>query len=100
GDESVDLDADYGVGTTEYMRRTGGWGFTLECGQHDDPRAPEGADRAILNPLAHLRLIDAPPPPAAAEVEALRLFEVVDKDHPDDAFSRTWASFDAVRAGE
>jgi uncharacterized protein len=96
----LDLDPDYGVGTTEYMRRVGGWAFTLECGQHDDPRAPEVAYRAILNTLAHLRMIDAPPPDAASSVEALHLFEVVDKAHADDAFSRPWASFDAVRAGE
>lgn len=96
----LDLDPDYGVGTTEYMRRQGGWAFTLECGQHEDPRAPEVAYQAILNTLAHLRLIDAPAPPAAAGVEVLRLFDVVDKVHADDRFSRAWASFDAVRAGE
>ncbi|MDP1680484.1 MAG: succinylglutamate desuccinylase/aspartoacylase family protein, partial [Burkholderiales bacterium] len=28
----------YGVGTTEYMRARGGYGVTLECGQHDDPQ--------------------------------------------------------------
>ena len=73
---------------------------TLECGQHDDPRAPEVAYRAILNTLAHLRSIDAPPPPRADGVEALRLFEVIDKEHADDAFGRAWSSFDPVRAGE
>ena len=31
-----DLDAKYGVGTTEYMRSQGGYGLTLECGQHQD----------------------------------------------------------------
>lgn len=91
---------DYGVGTTEYMRRVGGWGYTLECGQHADPRAPEVGVRAILNTLAHLKLIEAPPPAPVGEVEALRLVEVVDKQHADDRFARAWASFDAVRAGE
>lgn len=100
GGSALDLDPDYGVGTTEYMRRMGGWAFTLECGQHADPRAPEVAYRAILNTLAHLRMIDAPPPVAARSVEALHLFEVVDKAHADDAFSRPWASFEPVRAGE
>jgi uncharacterized protein len=95
-----DLSPDYGVGTTEYMRRVGGWAFTLECGQHDDPSAPEVAYRAIVNTLAHLRLIDAPPPPPATDVEALHLFEVVDKAHDDDRFVRAWTSFDAVQAGE
>jgi predicted deacylase len=100
GNPALDLDTDYGVGTTEYMRRVGGFGLTLECGQHDDPQAPEVAYRAILNTLAHLRLIDAPAPPAAVEVEALRLFRVVDKEHAGDRFARAWMSFDAVRAGE
>jgi predicted deacylase len=95
----ADLNPDYGVGTTEYMRRVGGWAFTLECGQHDDPRAPEVAYRAILNTLAHLRLVDAPPPAPATDVEALHLFEVVDKAHDDDRFGREWASFDPVQAG-
>lgn len=96
----ADLDPDYGVGTTEYMRRQGGWAFTLECGQHEDPRAPEVAYQAILNTLAHLQLVDAPAPPAATGVEALRLFNVIDKAHAGDRFSRAWASFDAVRAGD
>lgn len=100
GSTALDLDADYGVGTTEYMRRVGGWGFTLECGQHKDPRAPDVAYRAILNAMAHLQLIDAPDPSPAADVEALRLFQVVDKDHVDDRFSREWSSFDPIRAGE
>ena len=100
GNPALDLDADYGVGTTEYMRRVGGWGFTLECGQHSDPQAPEVAYRAILNSLAHLRLIDALDPPPATEVEALRLFEVIDKDHAGDQFSRPWTSYDRVNAGE
>ncbi len=100
GHAADDLHADYGVGTTEYMRRCGGWAITLECGQHDDPQAQEVAYRAIVNTLAHLRLIDAPDPPAASHLEALRLFQVVDKHHPDDRFSRAWASFDAVRTGD
>lgn len=100
GEVAPDLHADYGVGTTEYMRRTGGWALTLECGQHDDPQSQEIAYRAILNTLAHLRLIDAPDPPPAADVEALRLFQVVDRHHAGDQFSRTWTSFDVVRAGE
>ena len=100
GQAAADLHADYGVGTTEYMRRTGGWALTLECGQHDDPRSPEVGYRAIVNTLAHLRLVDAPEPSAANDVEALRLFRVVDRNHVADQFSRAWTSFDVVHAGE
>jgi hypothetical protein len=94
------MSADYGVGTTEYMRRVGGWGLTLECGQHDDPQSPEVAYQAILRTLAHLRLIDAPEVPATTGVESLRLFQVVDKAHAQDSFSQAWKSFDLVGAGE
>jgi predicted deacylase len=92
----------YGVGTTEYMRSTGGYALTLECGQHTDPQAPEVAYRAILNTLAFLGLIDAPEPePVAPEqMEALSMVAVYDKQDAGDRFSRHWASFDPVRQGE
>jgi len=93
-------DAACGVGTTEYMRSVGGCAVTLECGQHEDPQAPQVAYRAIVNTLAHLRLIDAPDPAPAATMEGLRLREVIDRGHPGDRFERRWRSFDAVRAGE
>lgn len=93
-------DARYGVGTTEYMRSVGGYGLTLECGQHDDPQAPELAYRAILNTLSWLGLRDAPKPAAATDVQALRICEVIDKQHEADRFARDWASFDRLRAGD
>jgi predicted deacylase len=92
----------YGMGTTEYMRSVGGYALTLECGQHDDPQAPEVAYRAILNTLAFLGIIDAPEPePVAPEqMEALSMVAVYDKQHADDTFSRNWSSFDPVKQGE
>ena len=96
----LSTDPRYGVGTTEYMRTQGGYGITLECGQHDDPQAPEVAWRAIHRALAHLRMVDAPAPPATADIQSLKLVEVVDKYHADDQFSRAWASYDPVRKSE
>lgn len=92
----------YGMGTTEYMRSVGGYALTLECGQHNDPQAPEVAYRAILNTLAFLGMIDAPEqePIAPAQMEALSMVAVYDKQHADDKFSRNWSSFDPVRQGE
>jgi predicted deacylase len=92
----------YGVGTTEYMRSTGGYALTLECGQHDDPAAPEVAYRAIMNTLAFLKLIDAPEPApiAAEEMEALAMVVVHDKIDAGDRFTRQWASFDPVAEGD
>jgi len=89
-----------GIGTTEYMRRVGGWALTLECGQHADPRSAEIAYRAILHALAHLRIVDGPDPDPVGDVEELRLFRVFDRESEDDRFSRAWKSFDPVQAGE
>jgi predicted deacylase len=92
----------YGVGTTEYMRSTGGYALTLECGQHADPQAPLVAHTAIMNTLAFLGIIDAPAPAPVPfeEMEALQMVAVHDKRHADDRFVRPWASFDPVAAGE
>jgi uncharacterized protein len=96
----LSTDPSYGVGTTEYMRSRGGLAITLECGQHQDPQAPEVGYRAILNTLAHLKLIDAPDPAPRRDVEFLRLAEVTDLHDPGDRFARDWASYDPLREGE
>ncbi len=100
----TDLDAalGYGVGTTEYMRSTGGYAITLECGQHDDPAAPLVAYRAIMHALAFLGMVEAAPPQPveAAQLQALSMVAVYDKVHAADAFCRDWVSFDRLRQGE
>ena len=93
-------DAIYGVGTTEYMRSQGGYSMTLECGQHDDPTSPEVAYRAIRNTLAFLGHTGEPAPKPVEQYEALRMYEVIDRNHADDRFAKTWSSFDAFSAGE
>lgn len=98
--ELLNMDARYGVGTTEYMRSVGGYALTLECGNHADPQAPEVAYRAITRTLVHLGLVEGPAPEPARQIEALRIYEVIDKAHADDAFSRTWASFDVLHRGD
>ncbi|MEO3714072.1 succinylglutamate desuccinylase/aspartoacylase domain-containing protein [Roseateles flavus] len=90
------------IGTTEAMRRAGGYGVTLECGQHADPAAVGVAFRAVRRALALLDMIDpgeaeAPPSPAP---ELLEMLEVFDRQHPQDRFARAWRNFEAVSAGE
>lgn len=100
GSAGTNADARYGVGTTEYMRSVGGYAITLECGQHEDPGAVDVGHRAIRNTLAYLGLVDEPAPAPVESYEALRINDVVDRNHADDAFSRTWASFDALKRGD
>lgn len=93
---------DYGVGTTETMRRYGGIGITLECGQHDDENAPLIAYQAIRGVLSHLGMATAPEPKPSppAQPEVIRLYKVIDRLHPDDRFSREWRSFEIIYRGE
>lgn len=100
GVSAREADVHYGVGTTEYMRARGGIALTLECGQHDDPAAPAVAYRALHNTLAHLGLTAAEDPAPVTATEVLRLYQVIDRSHPDDTFARAWSSFDRVHAGE
>jgi uncharacterized protein len=97
---TVHEDPSYGVGTTEYMRSQGGYGVTLECGQHDDPAAPDVAYRAIHQTLALLGHTDATPAAPARPFECLVLAEVVDRHAEGDQFAKGWTSFDPLAAGE
>ena len=90
----------YGVGTTEFVRRCGGAALTVECGQHDDPRAPGVAYRAAMQALRVLGLVDSHPESPASDFEVLELVEVVDRAHPGDSFAKTWKSFDAYDAND
>ncbi len=93
-------DPGYGIGTTEYMRSVGGYGVTVECGQHDDAAAVDVARRCILNTLAFLGLTDGAAPKPVDRIEHLRLVDVVDRHDEGDLFMHHWDSFDALRAGE
>ncbi len=88
-----------GVGTTEYMRFRGGYGVTIECGQHGDPKAPRIAYDAILNALAHLKLIAAPEPKRTAK-RAIRIVDAVWCFAQGDRLEKPWTTGDAVAAGE
>ncbi len=102
---AVHEDPSYGVGTTEYMRSSGangqgGYGITLECGQHEDAAAPDVAHHAICQTLALLGLADLPLAPPARPFDCLRLLEVIDRHAEGDRFVKTWTSFDTLAADE
>jgi uncharacterized protein len=97
---AVHEDPSYGVGTTEYMRSQGGYGVTLECGQHDDPAGADVAYHAIQQTLALLGITDQPLAPPARPFECLVLAEVIDRHDTGDQFAKAWTSFDALAEGE
>lgn len=94
------LAVDYGVGTSEYMRSRGGYGVTLECGQHDDPAAVGVAYHAIRQTLALLGLVPSALASARTDFQVVRLVDVVDREHEGDTFAQPWTSFAPVAAGQ
>ena len=94
------LSADFGVGTTEYMRSQGGYGVTYECGQHEDAEAPRRAKHAIEQTLKLLGLIDGAPVPPPKDIELLKLVDVVDRLDEGDTLDRDFNSFDRLQKGE
>ena len=96
----LNTDARYGIGTTEYMRSTGGYAITLECGQHDAAASPDVGYQAIANALAFLGISDGAMPAPVTDAEQLHMVEVIDKQHADDVFAREWASFNRLHKGD
>ncbi len=94
------LETKYGVGTTEYMRSQGGWGITLECGQHLDVHAPQVAYQAIVNTLVHLGILAAAKPEEVKSYQHLRIVEVVDRLDAGDQLHQAWKSFDHLKMGD
>jgi len=100
---AVHEDPAYGVGTTEFMRAVGGYGVTLECGQHEDAAAPDVAWHAIRQTLALLGIAEGEGlqlQPPTAPFDCLALERVIDRHAEDDRFVKAWTSFDPVAAGE
>jgi len=89
-----------GASTAIFMRANGRYGVTLECGQHEDPAAPEIAYRAILNALALYQLIDARAPAPAMTPVSVRTRRTIIRRGEADRFAKAWQSFDAVTVGE
>lgn len=88
-----------GFGTTEYMRFAGGYGVTLECGQHDDPAAADVGHAAIHNALGHLGMIDAAPPPRR-QPAVIHMDEIVLCEAVGDKLEGRWKTGDRVAAGQ
>ncbi|QCI69473.1 succinylglutamate desuccinylase [Phreatobacter stygius] len=88
-----------GWGTTEYIRFSGGYGVTLECGLHDDPVSAEVGYSAIVNTLAHLGLTDGPAP-ALRPQTVIHMVDVIVCEQAGDRLEGRWKTGDAVAAGD
>ncbi|MGL4286035.1 MAG: hypothetical protein ACRCVA_06825 [Phreatobacter sp.] len=87
-----------GYGTTEYIRFSGGYGVTLECGSHDDPVSTEVGYKAIVNTLAHLGLTDGPRPEPRPQT-VIHVVDIIVCEAEGDHLEGTWRTGDAVAAG-
>ena len=87
-----------GFGTTEYMRFAGGYGVTLECGQHDDPASIDVGYAAIRNALVHLGLVDAAAA-APARPKVIDMSDLVICEAEGDRVEGEWKTGDAIAAG-
>ena len=90
----------HAVGTTEYMRFTGGSAITVECGSHCDPDAPSVAYGSIVRTLRHVGLIagmQASPDPCP---ELWEIVEVVPSHSPEDRLEKQFAAGEAVVMGQ
>lgn len=100
GEKEPGVNPMIGVGTTELMRRLGGYAVTLECGQHQDPHNIEVAKRAILGALNHLQLVEPIESFAPVSPATYRLTEAIIRHSPEDRFVKPWKHFDAIKKGE
>lgn len=88
-----------GFGTTEYMRFAGGYGVTLECGQHDDLASVEVGHAAIRNALVHLGLVDASPP-KLARPKVIHMSDLLICETEGDRVEGDWKTGDDIAAGQ
>jgi L,D-peptidoglycan transpeptidase YkuD (ErfK/YbiS/YcfS/YnhG family)/predicted deacylase len=90
----------HAIGTTEFMRFTGGAAITVECGSHKDPASIGVAYDVVARGLAALGLImaEAGTPPAPPQI--LQIGDAIFAESDKDRLLRTYVTGEPVRAGE
>ncbi|MGU3575610.1 succinylglutamate desuccinylase/aspartoacylase family protein [Brucellaceae bacterium C25G] len=94
-----DLASLHGVGTTEYMRFSGGYAITVECGQHLDPQGPQIGYDCVINGMMTLGMIEK----SGEYVASPRVLQICDpilSEHPDDRLVKHFTAGEAVKSGE
>ncbi|WP_288192285.1 succinylglutamate desuccinylase/aspartoacylase family protein [uncultured Phyllobacterium sp.] len=89
----------HGIGTTEFMRFAGGYGVTVECGQHLDPKGPQVGYDCVVNGMASLGLI-ADARPQAQTPRVLEICDAILADHDEDHLVKQFAAGEPVNKGE
>lgn len=100
GRRTHDADDEESTGSIEYARRHGALAVNIECGQHNDSKAPDVAYNAIRNALRHLEMTDEPKLEVAKKPE--RLVTVTHVFYRDDlgTFPKPWKHLEAVKKDE
>ena len=80
------------------MCSVGGYGLTVECGQHDDPAGADVTHHAVRKTLALLDIADLPLAPPARLFACMALAAVVDRHAEADRLARAWTSSDPLAA--
>nr|WP_321526570.1 succinylglutamate desuccinylase/aspartoacylase family protein [uncultured Cohaesibacter sp.] len=94
------MPANLGVGTTEYMRFAGGYGITVECGNHNDPASAAVAWQCILNGLAHLDMINFSLPAERPKPRVYEMMDAILAEHADDRLVEKFTTGAEVREGQ
>lgn len=89
----------HGVGTTEYMRFAGGYGVTVECGQHLDPNGPQVGYDCVINGMIVLGMIADVPKPAQ-KPRVLEISDAILANHEDDRLHKRFVAGEPVQQGE
>jgi predicted deacylase len=87
------------IGTTEYARRFGAMATLIECGQHNDPQAPEIAYHAIRNALRYLEMTPEPKPELPSIPQLINVTHVYYRDS-EGTFPKAWKNLEHVKKGE
>ncbi len=86
-------------GTDYFVNQHGGCGICIECGNHEDLKAPERAFQSIITFLTLMGAIDGLPPsltPHQREVNVYSLYRTKNNFTP----SRDFADFELLQEGE
>ncbi|TKW68212.1 MAG: succinylglutamate desuccinylase [Paracoccus denitrificans] len=88
------------IGTTEYMRHSGGAAITVECGEHKDPASVSIAYSVIVDCLTALGVIEGAPRQGSKSTRILRITDAVLAESDDDRLIANFTTGQEVKEGE